>query len=145
MVAELHLRIVTPDRTIIDRKVAAVSFQGVDGGYGILPHHAPLMTAIASVGKAEITELDGRKHELFVSDGFAQVQNNVLTLVCEAGEFAREIDLERVKAAEAKAREKMAGLDRLDADFVKAEASLRKALMREMLARRVSGTGSLGQ
>lgn len=141
--AELHLRIVTPDRTIVDRKVAGVRFQGVDGGYGILPNHAPLMTAIANAGEAEITELDGKKNAMFVSDGFAQVQNNVLTLVCEAGELATEIDLARVKAAEAKAREKMAGLDRLSAEFVKAEASLRKALTRELLARRVTGSGSI--
>lgn len=144
MAAELHLRIVTPDRTIVDRKVAGVTFQGVDGSYGILPHHAPLMTAIATAGTVHVTELDGKANDLFVSDGFAQVQNNVLTLVCEAGEFAHEIDLERVKAAEAKAREKLAGLDRLSQDFVKAEASLRKALAREMLARRGSGTGNLG-
>lgn len=143
MAAELHLRIVTPDRTIADRKVASVSFQGIDGSYGILPHHAPMMTAIANAGTALITELDGSTRELFVSDGFAQVQHNVLTLVCEAGEFANEIDLERVKAAEAKAREKMAGLDRLSEEFVKAEASLRKAMLRETLARRSSGTGNL--
>ena len=143
MASELHLRVVTPDRTIIDRKVAGVSFQGVDGGYGILPHHAPLMTALSQAGVVEITELDGKKVDLFVADGFAQVQNNVLTLVCEAGEFAYEIDLARVKAAEAKAREKMAGLDRLSEDFLRAEASLRKALAREMLSRRSSGTGGL--
>lgn len=143
MASELHLRVVTPDRTIIDRKVAAVSFQGVDGGYGILPHHAPLMTAIGATGTVRITELDGKQVDMFASDGFAQVQANVLTLVCEAGEFAHEIDMERVKAAEAKAREKMVGLDRLSEEYIKAEASLRKALMREMLARRNTGTGAL--
>ena len=143
MPGELHLRIVTPDRTIVDRKVAAVSFQGIDGSYGILPHHAPLMTALAGAGTAVITELDGKKQEIFVSEGFAQVQHNVLTLVCEAGELATEIDLARVKAAEAKAREQLAGLDRLSQDFIKAEASLRKAMLRETLARRNTGTGSL--
>lgn len=141
--SELHLRIVTPDRTLVDRKVARVSFQGIDGSYGILPRHAPLMTAISAAGKAKITELDGKVLELFVSDGFAQVQHNVLTMVCEAGEFAHEIDLERVKAAEAKAREKLAGLDRLSEEFLKVEASLRKALARESLARRGSGTGGM--
>ena len=143
MAKDLHLRIVTPDRTIVDRKVQGVTFRGVDGSYGILPNHAPMMTAIAATGTAEITELDGKKQELFVSDGFAQVQHNVLTLVCEAGEFATEIDLERVKAAEQKAREKMAGLDRLSTEYIKAEAQLRKAMAREMLARRGSGTGSI--
>ncbi len=141
--AELHLRIVTPDRTVVDRKVARVRFTGIDGSYGILPHHAPLMTAISSTGTVRITELDGQQLDLFVSDGFAQVQHNVLTLVCEAGEFAHEIDLERVKAAEQKAREKLAGLDRLSTEFIKAEAALRKALAREMLARRGTGSGNL--
>ena len=136
MAGELHLRIVTPDRTLIDRKVAAVTFTGIDGKYGILPNHAPLMTAIAEAGSAEITELDGNKDTLFTSGGFAQMQHNVLTLVCEAGEFVREIDLERAKAAEAKAREKLAGLDKYSQDFLKAEASLRKALAREMLSQR---------
>ncbi|MFK7742296.1 MAG: ATP synthase F1 subunit epsilon [Planctomycetota bacterium] len=142
--AELHLRIVTPDRTIIDRKVSSVSFLGTDGRYGVLPNHAPLMTGIAEAGYLMIQETDGKSHDLFVSDGFAQVQNNVLTLVCEAGEYAREIDMERVKAKEAEAREKLANLDKKSADFLKAEASLRKALAREQLSRRSSGTGSIG-
>lgn len=143
MSTDLHLRIVTPDRTVIDRKVRSVTFQGVDGSYGILPRHAPLVTAISSTGTVRITETDGTVLELFVSDGFAQVQNNVLTLVCEAGEFAHEIDLERVRAAEAKAREKLAHLDKLSEDFLKAEASLRKALARELLVRKAGGTGGV--
>lgn len=141
--SELHLRIVTPDRTILDRLVSSVSFVGTDGSYGVLPNHAPLMTGIAKSGTAMITETDGTQSEMFVSDGFAQVQHNILTLVCEAGEFATEIDIDRVKAAEARAREKLAGLDKLSAEFLKAEASLRRALAREMLVRRNSGTGGM--
>lgn len=141
--ADIHLRIVTPDRTIVDRKVASVSFVGTDGCYGVLPRHAPLMTGIAQSGTATIVETDGSSAELFISDGFAQVQQNVLTLVCEAGELASEIDLERARQKEQEAREKMAGLDKLSAEFLKAEASLRKALARERLARKSSGTGGL--
>ena len=141
--ADIHLRIVTPDRTIVDRKVASVSFVGTDGQYGVLPRHAPLMTGIAQSGTATIVETDGKSDEMFISDGFAQVQNNVLTLVCEAGELAGEIDLDRVKQKEQEARDKMAGLDKLSEEFLKAEASLRKALARERLARKRAGSGSL--
>ncbi|GDY01218.1 ATP synthase epsilon chain [Planctomycetota bacterium] len=143
MASELHLRVVTPDRTVVDRKVAAVSFRGIDGGYGILPLHAPLLTAIAHAGAVRITETDGKQAVMFASEGFAQMQNNVLTLVCEAGEMVTEIDLPRVKAAEAKAREKLANLDKLSEEFIKNEASLRRALMRELLASKNSGAGSL--
>ncbi len=143
MAKELHLRVVTPDRTVVDRPVASVTFRGIDGSYGILPHHAPLLTGIARSGTVEINEVDGKHSSMFASDGFAQMQGNVLTLVCEAGELAEEIDLERVKAAEAKAREKLAHLDRASEEFLKAELSLKKALARELLARKTSGTGSL--
>lgn len=143
MERELHLRIVTPDRTIIDRKVKEVTFLGVDGSYGVLPNHAPMMTAVSQAGTVSIKETDGSTKNLFASDGFAQMQNNVLTLVCEAGEFATEIDLERVKRAEETARAKLAGLDRLSSEFIKAEAQLKKALAREMLVRKSGGTGGL--
>ena len=143
MASELHLRVVTPDRVLMDRAVRSVTFRGVDGSYGILPGHAPLMTAIAHAGTVEVRETNGQTTPMFVSGGFAQVQNNVLTLVCEAGEMAHEIDLERVKAAEQKAREKLSHLDKLSEDFLKAEASLQKALMRELLARRAGGTGGM--
>ena len=137
MPATLHLKVITPDRTIVDRKVKAVSFMGTDGSFGILPQHAPLMTSIDDAGSVRVTNEDGQKEEMFISDGFAQMRNNVLTITCQAGEKAGEIDLERVKAAEAAAREKLKGLDRMSKEAIRAEASLRKALAREMLVRRV--------
>ena len=122
---------------------ASVSFVGTDGRYGVLPRHAPLMTGVAQSGTATIVETDGQTEELFISDGFAQVQHNVLTLVCEAGETASEIDVERAEQKEKEAREKMANLDKLSEEFLKAEASLRKALARERLGRKRSGSGSV--
>jgi len=143
MTKELHLRLVTPDRVVIDRKVASVQFMGMDGSYGILPGHAALVTALADVGIVSIKNTDGTTEDIFASGGFAEVSNNVLSIVSEAGERADEIDLERAAAAEKKARESMAKMDRLSKEFLKAEASLRRAMAREMLARKNSGSGSI--
>ena len=85
--AEIHLRVVTPMNTVIDRKVTSVQFMGVDGSYGILANHAPLMTA-TKPGIVTIQETDGSKLEMLVTDGFAEMRNNVLSLICEAGETA---------------------------------------------------------
>ncbi len=79
MAPELHLRVVTPDRTVLDRKVRAVSFMGIDGSYGILANHAPLMTATMP-GIVKVTNTDGSEEELLVTDGFAEMRNNVLSL-----------------------------------------------------------------
>jgi F-type H+-transporting ATPase subunit epsilon len=142
MASELHLRVVTPDRTVLDRKVKAVSFMGIDGSYGILPNHAPLMTATMP-GIVKVTNGDGSVEELLVTDGFAEMRNNVLSLICEAGERAADIDLERAREAEARARKKIEEAHKVDINLAQAEASLQKALLRQSLARKGSGTGTI--
>lgn len=142
MANELHLRVVTPQKTIIDRKVSKVSFMGVDGSYGILSGHAPLMTATRP-GIVSIEETDGSTGDMLVTEGFAEVRNNVLSLICEAGELAEEIDLERAAAAENRARERIASASVVDFSLPKAEAALQRAMLRQLLARRKSGSGHL--
>ena len=143
MAKQFHLRVVTPDRTVIDRKVNYVHFTGLDGGYGILADHAALMTAIADAGSVTVENTDGTREDLFVSDGFAEMQNNNLTIVCEAGEKVAEIDPARAKAMEEKAREALAREEKMSAGAIRAEASLRKALLRDALARRGKGSSNL--
>ena len=136
----LRLRVVTPEATVIDRDVAFVSFMGEDGSYGILANHAPLITPTVP-GAVEVQNTDGSTEVLVVSDGFAEVRNNVLSLICEEGENAEDVDLDAAIAAEREAREKIAGMTKVDPSLPKAEVSLRVALVRQMVARRRSGTG----
>ncbi len=133
--AELHLRVVTPQSTIIDRKVSSVEFMGVDGSYGILPGHAALMTA-TKPGIVTIKETDGSVEEMIVTDGFAEVRRNILSLICEAGELAGEIDLERAAEAEKRARAAISDRAKVDVNLPKAEAALQRALLRQMLGRK---------
>ncbi len=142
MASELHLRVVTPDRNVLDRKVKAVSFMGIDGSYGILPNHAPLMTATMP-GVVKVTNTDGSVEELLVTDGFAEMRDNILSLVCEAGERAADIDMERARAAEERAREQIEEAHEVDINLAQAEVALQKALLRQMLARKGSGTGTI--
>ena len=86
----MHVSVISPEASQFDGEATSLIAPAFDGEVGILPRHAPMMTAISSTGTVDITELDGRTESMFVSDGFAQVQHNVLTLVCEAGELAAE-------------------------------------------------------
>jgi F-type H+-transporting ATPase subunit epsilon len=138
----LRLRVVTPERTVVDRDVRSVTFMGEDGSYGILANHAPLMTPTVP-GMVEVTNTDGSIENLLVTDGFAEIRNNVLSLICEEGERAEEIDLEAAIAAEKVAREKIAAMTRVDPTLPKAETALRVALLRQAIVRRRSGTGHI--
>jgi F-type H+-transporting ATPase subunit epsilon len=133
---DMQLRVVTPDRTVFDRRVRAVSFMGLDGSYGILPNHAPLLTATRP-GIVTITHVDGTKEAMLVTDGFAEMRHNVLSLICEAGERAEEIDVERAKEAEERARKAIAeGATVTDESLPRAEAALRRAMLRQLVGRR---------
>jgi F-type H+-transporting ATPase subunit epsilon len=140
MTTDFHLRVVTPDRVVFDRKVRSVVFMGIDGSYGILPGHAALLTATRP-GIVKITLPDGQVDEMLVTEGFAEMRDNVLSLVTEAGERVEDIGLDRAKEAEQKARERLSG-ERGKSPLT--DPSLQRALLRQALfARRKAGSGDL--
>jgi F-type H+-transporting ATPase subunit epsilon len=129
----LSLRVITPERIVLDARVSSVRLPGVDGSIGVLPRHAHMVAAI-DVGLLHYTQ-DGIEHVLFVSEGFAEVKDDTLRVVCEAGERPAEIDEERARAAEARARERLTRFRGAEAipepvDLLRAEAALRRALTR---------------
>lgn len=132
----LRLRIVSPDSIVFDGEVRAVQFMGIDGSYGILANHAPLMTATMP-GALHFEHKDGKREAMVVTDGFAEMRDNVLSIVCEAGERAKDIDIARARAAEKRARDLLANRAALAAeDVLKAEDALRRALTRQVVGQR---------
>jgi F-type H+-transporting ATPase subunit epsilon len=100
--AELTLRLITPDAIVLDTLVSSVQVPATDGLLGILPRHAPLVTAL-DVGPLTY-EANGKRESVFVSGGFAEVRDNTVRVVSEAGEPPSEIDEERALEAEKRAR-----------------------------------------
>ncbi len=140
MAQELNLRIVTPECTLLDTTVVSVQFMGMDGSYGILKGHAPMMTAMMP-GPVNIKFADGKTDCIALSDGFAEVRDNVLSLICQSGENAVDIDLERAHAAERRARERIGQKGSSDIDFIRAESALRRALIRLRVGERAGRIG----
>jgi F-type H+-transporting ATPase subunit epsilon len=131
MAGTLTLRVITPEKIALDQSVTSVRLPGVDGSIGVLPRHAPMVAALEA-GLVHWKD-GGAEHVLFVSGGFAEVRGETLRIVCEAGEKPEEIDEERARAAEKRARERInAGRAAVGEpiDLLRAEASLRRALMR---------------
>lgn len=133
MAGSLTLRVITPERIALDTQVQSVRVPGVDGGLGILPRHASMVAAL-DTGLLRY-RAEGKEQVLFVSGGFAEVRGETVRVVTEAGEKPEEIDAERAKEAERRARERMAGTlpvtEGEPLDLVRAELSLRRALWRQ--------------
>jgi F-type H+-transporting ATPase subunit epsilon len=131
MADALTLRVITPERIALDQSVSSVRIPGVDGSIGILPRHAPMVAAL-DVGLMHY-RTGGREDVLFVSGGFAEVRDNTVRIVSQAGEKPEEIDEERAREAEARARERLSQTRVLEGepiDLLRAEAALKRALLR---------------
>lgn len=109
MAETLRLLLVTPERTLLDETVDEVSAPGTVGEFGVLPNH---ITFLSSLQAGRLAYKQGSQStRLALSGGFAEVLNNVMTVLADNAEFADEIDLEaaRTEAAEAEARLKTLG------------------------------------
>jgi F-type H+-transporting ATPase subunit epsilon len=132
--AKLTLRVITPDRIALDTQAEAVRVPGVDGSMGFLPRHANLVSALEA-GDLAWREGGHEKH-LFVSGGFVEIKDDTVRVVSEAGERPEDIDVERAREAEKRARERLdQGRDtKAGIDILRAELALRRAQVRLRLA-----------
>ena len=131
MSKSLQLDVVTPDNKVVSETVDQVICPGIEGEFGVLKDHVALLSAL-KVGALRY-DLDDKKHYVFISGGFADVNNNVVTVLAEAAELAENIDKSRAEAALKRAQERLE--QRTDAlDVVRAEASLQRALVRLSIA-----------
>lgn len=133
---ELTLRVITPDRIVLDTEASSIRVPASDGSMGILRNHAAMVAAL-DVGLL-IYSRGGAEHVLFVSGGFVEVRDNTVRVVSEAGEEPAEINEERAQEAEARARQRLdEGRRQADLDVLRAEMALRRAQFR-LRARRGS-------
>jgi F-type H+-transporting ATPase subunit epsilon len=131
----LRCEVVTAERTVFEDDVSMVVAPGIEGQLGILPHHAPLMTSLAW-GEL-IIHREGQEDEFIaIGGGFMEVGPDHVTILADSAERAEEIDELRADEARQRARETMAQKQREDADFIRAEAALRRSLIRLKVARR---------
>jgi F-type H+-transporting ATPase subunit epsilon len=92
----LRLKVVTPVRVVVDTEVDEATLPGVVGALGILPGHAPLLTAL---GIGELSyRIATRDHYLAVQRGFAEVAADIVTVLADVAELPSEIDVEAARA-----------------------------------------------
>ncbi len=131
---QLLLEVVTPDRMVLSTEAEVVVCPGVEGQFGVLFGHVPFLSAL------EIGEMyykaGGKTEFLAVSGGFAEVTGTKVTIVAEAAETGREIDVERARRARERAEKRLAAAKTEAIDWVRAEASLRRSMVRAKVAGR---------
>src|SRR5215831_14132872 len=125
MANTLKLEIVTPEGKIYSEDVDMVTLPGVEGEMGIYPQHVPLMTEI--VAGEVIVRRTGQDAFVAVSDGFAEIAGDHVSILADMAIKAENID--EAKAEEARQRAQARLAEHLDDEQVAVvEASLAYSL-----------------
>lgn len=140
----LNLQVVTAERTILNDDVDSLVAPGSDGELGILPRHAPLLSALKA-GELRYRR-GGEENFLAIGGGFIEVLNNKVIVLADSAERSEEIDLERAEAARKTAEQTLQNRGQMSVEqLAAAEASLRRALVRlDIGTRRRGSRSSLG-
>ncbi len=128
MAGDISLRVVTPVRLVLEERVDELTAPGPLGQLGILPDHAALVTTL-DVGQLSYKQ-GGSTSVVTLAGGYAEVLDNVVTVLADASEFPAEIDPARAERARARAER---ALDETDPTDEEARAAASAALQRARL------------
>ena len=140
MANKILLEVVTPDKLLLSKEVDVVVATGVDGEFGVLHGHIPFL---ASLAVGELRFRDGNETDYAaISGGFAEVTGTKVTILAEAAELSREIDVDRAQRARERAEKRLNQAQKEKIDYARAEAALQRAILRLRLAQRSAGGGA---
>jgi len=119
MAETTEFELVSPDRLLISEPVEMAVIPGVEGDFGVLPRHAPMLSTVRP-GVIDIHESGKVRTRLFVAGGFAEVTAERCTVLAEEA-----FDLDGVSGDKARERLKSArdDLAEADDDFAKGRAA----------------------
>ncbi|MGC7403308.1 F0F1 ATP synthase subunit epsilon [Pandoraea pneumonica] len=124
--ALLKVDVVSTERAIFSGEAKFVAVPGKMGELGVLPGHAPLLTAVRP-GTVRIETEDGADTYLYIAGGFVEIQPGRVTILADTAMRAESLDEARAERAREEARaliETQTG----DIDYAKARAELAEAV-----------------
>jgi F-type H+-transporting ATPase subunit epsilon len=89
--------VVTPEKTVLSQEVTFVVLPLVDGEWGVMPNHAPLIGRLGT-GELRLTDMDGQQTYYYVEGGFAEIHDNTISLLTMCSYPAQELDLGKAEA-----------------------------------------------
>ena len=130
--------IIEADNTFYEGEMTSLIVPTLDGEYGVLAMHQNLVVAIIP-GLLRFQNADGEWMDASVSDGMMRIEDGEVLILVDSAEWPDEIDIERVKAKEAAAREAMLQKKSVR-EYTLAESSLKRSISRL----RIKGDNGLG-
>lgn len=130
-----HLEIVVPDKAFYSDEVQEIVLKTPGGEIGILKGHIPMVVAV-SIGLIKIKK-EERWIYASVSEGFMEVTADRTIVLADSAEWPEEIDVERARSAEEKARALLSARQG-DAEDANLQAALQRSLCRQKVSEKTN-------
>ena len=125
MAKTIPFKLITPECVVFDGEAELVIGVGTEGEEGILPSHAPFLTALRpGILRAEVEQ--GGAHsrlELAVSEGFLQALPDRVTVLVDRALNRDQIDREQARAERDAAETRLKGLTPQTAEYAREQAA----------------------
>src|SRR3990167_9463455 len=138
MPKQLKLKIITPERLVLEEMVDQVSLPTTLGDITVLPDHIPLITGLTS---GDVVALVNCEHvPMSVVGGFIEVKSNKkniteVAILADFAEHVSELTEEKIEQAKTRAEElKKQAENKEVVDFEHFEAELERSLTRVKIA-----------
>jgi F-type H+-transporting ATPase subunit epsilon len=131
----IRCEIVSQDRKVFEGDADIVLVPGVDGEMGILPNHAPLLSTL-QFGLLTV-RYRGEEQIFTIAGGIIEVQPDLVTVLADAAENVKEIDIQRAREARQRAEELLQSGPPPDTDtYLQILAALERSKLRLRAASR---------
>jgi len=127
----LNVKVIAPDRIVWETEAEEVILPSGTGQLGILTGHAPLITAL-DIGVMRV-RINGKWVPLALMGGFAEVENNKITVIISSAEEGSSIKISEAEAALEKAME-LSNLAISPRQLIETKKNLKKARTRVQAA-----------
>ncbi|MGL4935497.1 MAG: F0F1 ATP synthase subunit epsilon [Cetobacterium sp.] len=134
MANSFKLELVTPLNKVLSEEVNFVMLRTTEGDMGILPNHSPFVAGVAT-GEMKVRN-NGQEKFYYVSGGFVEISNNVVTILADEAMDVKDIDLEAARKEAQIAKEKLEKSAE-DMDIANVQKTLTQALTKVKLAERM--------
>ncbi len=128
MASTFYLEMVSPQDVFFSGNARQVILPGVDGAYGVLPNHEPMVTAIMA-GIVRYQDEAGNWQEAVASDGCVEVMPERVIVLAATLERPEDIDRNRALAAKQRAEERLRQ-KQSQYEYYQTQAALARALAR---------------
>jgi F-type H+-transporting ATPase subunit epsilon len=124
----LTVRVIAPDKTVWDGTADEVILPSTTGQVGILTGHAPMITAL-DIAVMQVKSGKDKWTKIALMGGFAEVDENEVTVLVNGAELGEQIDTQAAKTA-LTAAEQQASQAASKEEQIEATQALKKAKVR---------------